>query len=390
MATVEVKPELIRWAIERSGLSIENLRKKFPKIDEWQSGKKQPTFKQLENFSKTTMSPLGTLFLEKPPKEELPIPDFRTHKNKPIKNFSPNLIDTIHTAQQRQQWVRSWLMEEGVEELDFVSSINVTRNIKTVAQEIRQSLELEPEWAESLSSWEIALQKLRNTIERSGVFIFSNSVVGLNNSRPLDPNEFRGFVLCDKYAPVVFLNDADTKSARIFTLAHELVHIWLGEDGVFNLENLFPAKGKTEIFCNSVAAEFLIPEYKLTQIWKEIKDSNRPFHNIANRFKVSPVVAARRALDLRLITKSRFFHFYEKDQNEWKELKLIRKKKKGGGNFYATQNSRLGRRFSSAIVRAASEGQILYQDAFRLTGMKGNTFHKFANIIRQRVRNEHE
>ena len=124
--------------------------------------------------------------------------------------------------------------------------------------------------------------------------MFSNGVVGLNNHRPLDPEEFRGFVLCDDFAPVIFVNDADTKSARIFTLAHEVVHVWLGTDGVFNLDKLMPAKDAVERFCNQVAAEFLIPAYKLTKRWEEASATDKPFHTIARWFKVSPLVAAPR------------------------------------------------------------------------------------------------
>ena len=391
MATpsVDVKPEMICWAIDRSGLPTEQLRKKFPKLDDWQSGAKQPTFRQLEQFARSTMTPLGSLFLDSPPHEELPVPDFRTQRDRPLKRFSPNLIDTIRMMQQRQEWMREWLLEEGADELDFVGSLSFGRNIKSAAQRIRQHLDLDPDWAEPLPTWETALRTLRTTVERSGILVFSNSVVGINNRRPLDANEFRGFVLCDRYAPVVFLNDADTKSARIFTLAHEVVHVWLGQDGVFNLENLMPAQEDTERFCNRVAAEFLIPEYKLAQRWEDASKTNRPFHSLAARFKVSPVVAARRALDLRLITKPEFFRFYEHDRDEWRRLKA-RQKRKGGGNFYATQRVRLGRRFSAAVVRAAREGRILYQDAFRLTGMKGKTFHTFAGEVRQKVRNEGE
>ena len=198
-----------------------------------------------------------------------------------------------------------------------------------------------------------------------------------------------GFVLCDPYAPVIFVNDADTKSARIFTLAHELVHVWLGQDGVFNLEKMMPTKEGTERFCNRVAAEFLIPAYKLEERWREAKGLAEPFRTIALWFKVSPVVAARRALDLRLITRPEFFRFYEQDLADWLERRR-EQQKKAGGNFYATQNVRLGRRFSAAVVRAAREGRIAYQDAFRLTGMKGSTFQQYADLVLKRVRDERE
>ena len=241
MPTFAVKPEILRWAVQRSGLPVRDLQEKYPKLNDWLQGTRQPTFRQLEQFARTTMTPFGTMFLDTPPVEKLPLPDFRTKNNAPVRSFTPNLIETIQTMQQRQAWMREWLLEDGAEPLTFVKSATAQRNVKSLAQEIRKQLELEPDWAESLATWEDALQKLRQAIERIGGVVFSSGVVGLNNRRPLDPEEFRGFVLCDPYAPVVFLNDSDTKSARIFTLAHELVHLWLGQDGVFNLENLMPA-----------------------------------------------------------------------------------------------------------------------------------------------------
>lgn len=390
MSTVAVKPELLRWAIDRSGLPTDVLLARFPKLDEWKTGERQPTFRQLEQFARTTMTPFGALFLDVPPKEELPVPDFRTKDDHPLKRYSPNLLDTIQTMQQRQAWLREWLIEEGSQPLDFVATANAAINFKSLAQHIRHRLDLDPDWAERLASWEDALNTLRKAIERIGIVVFSNGVVGLNNHRPLDPEEFRGFVLCDPLAPVVFLNDSDTKSARIFTLAHELVHVWLGQDGVFNLEKMMPAAQEIEGYCNRVAAEFLIPAYKLTERWGEAGATAKPFHTIAKWFKVSPVVAARRALDLRLITKAEFFQFYEQDRADWLARKAEDRKKSSGGNFYATQNVRLGRRFSSAVVRAAREGRILYQDAFRLTGMKGETFQTYADIVLKRVRDERE
>jgi len=390
MPTVTVKPELIRWAIDRSGLPADDLLEKFPKLDEWKTGERQPTFRQLEDFSKMTMTPLGFLFLDEPPEEGLPIPDFRTVGNTPIDRPSPNLIETIHTMQRRQAWMRELMIEEGHAQLEFVGTGKGISNFKSLAQRIRQELDLDADWAEALPTWEDALKTLRNAIERIGILVFSSSVVGLNNHRSLDPEEFRGFVLCDPYAPVVFVNSADSKSAQMFTLAHELAHVALGSDGLFNLVNMMPCDAEPERFCNRVAAEFLIPGYKLTQRWDEAKATSQPFHTIARWFKVSPVVAARRALDLRLITRPEFFQFYERDQEDWRRRKAEQRKKKGGGDFYRTQDVRLGRRFASAVVRAVREGRILYRDAYRLTDLRGETFNRYSAIVLQRIKDERQ
>ena len=390
MPTVNVKAELIRWAIDRSGLPVDHLLEKFHKLAEWRTGERQPTFRQLEDFAKTTMTPFGFFFLDEPPEERLPIPDFRTVGDTPIGRPSPDLIDTIHTMQRRQAWMRELMVEEGRVPLDFVGSGKRVSNVQSLAQQIRRELDLDADWAEPLSGWEEALRILRSAIERTGILVFSNSVVGLNSHRSLNPEEFRGFVLCDLYAPVIFVNSADSKSAQMFTLAHELAHVCLGTDGLFNLVNMMPSNEETERFCNRVAAEFLIPAYKLTERWHEAKTSGEPFHTIARWFKVSPVVAARRALDLRLITTPMFFKFYEQDREEWRRRKEEQRKKKSGGDFYRTQDIRLGRRFSSAVVRAAREGRLLYRDAYRLTDLTGETFSRYSDLVLQRIRDERQ
>ena len=391
MATVEVNPDLLRWAIDRSGLSMDTLYSKFPKLDAWLAAEKPPTFRQLETFARTTMTPFGVMFLNEPPEETIPIPDFRTKTDHSVDAPSPNLTATIQLMQLRQMWMREWLTEQGNDRLALVGSATLNRNPKSLAQEIRQALELTPEWAEQVATWELALTTLRRSIERAGILVFSNSVVGLNNHRPLDTDEFRGFALCDDVVPLIFINDADSKSARMFTLAHELVHIWLGTGGISNLINLLPSKDPTEKFCNRLAAELLVPAYKLNEVWPQVSQKSDRFLMIAKQFKVSPLVIARRALDLKLISKPEFFKFYNADRDDFlSRKKKLKSKEKSGGNFYATQNVRLGRPFSAAIVRATREGRILIRDAYRLTGLKGQTFDKYSERVQERVRNERE
>ena len=386
---VSVNPELIRWAIDRSGLAAKDLAEAFPRLDEWQRGERLPTFRQLERFAHKTMTPLGQLFLEKPPDEKLTIPDFRTAGDRPIGRPSANLMETIEGMRRRQAWMRDYVIEQGQEELEFVGSAKQSRNVVSLAARIRETLGLNTDWAEIHGTWEDALRTLRNSAERIGVLVTTSGVVGLNNHRRLDPQEFRGFVLCDSYAPLVFVNGADSKSAQMFTLAHELTHLWLGRDGLFNLIRTMPHEDEAEGFCNRVAAEFLVPGHKLSERWDEANATEQRFRTIARWYKVSPLVAARRALDLGLIGKAEFFVFYEQDQEAWRRRKAEdKKKRRGGPNFYDVQDVRLGKRFAYAVVRAAREGRLLYRDAYQLTDLQGETFNRYANRLIQRMKDE--
>ena len=187
--TVSVKPELIRWAISRSRLALDDLTTAFPKLGQWLGGEQQPTAEQLEAFAHRTMTPLGYLFLDEPPDEKLDIPDFRTVGDTPIDRPSPNLLEMIQVMKRRQAWMRDYLIEEGQEPLDFVASSMQARNVVSLAARIREKLGLNPDWAEVHSTWEEALRTFRSAAERIGVLVATSAVVGLNNHRPLDPQD---------------------------------------------------------------------------------------------------------------------------------------------------------------------------------------------------------
>jgi Zn-dependent peptidase ImmA (M78 family) len=218
---------------------------------------------------------------------------------------------------------------------------------------------------------------LRQQIETVGVLIVINGVVGNNTHRKLSTEEFRGFALCDGYAPLIFINGSDANAAQMFTMAHELAHLWLGEDGVSNFDALQPAPARVERLCNAAAAEFLVPARTLKACWAEAQQAQEHYQYLARRFKVSPLVAARRALDLQFATRDEFFAFYrdylDDDRRKRGESK--------GGHFWNTQNVRVGSRFGAAVVRAAKEGRLLYREAYRLTGLRGKTFDKFADSL---------
>ncbi len=378
MNTVDVKPGLIRWARERSGLTESGLTERFPKFALWEKGEASPTLKQLEAFAKKTLTPFGYFFLPEPPEEKLPIPDFRTVKDRGVRRPSPNLLETIYAMQRRQDWMREYLVEEAAGRLPFVGSVTLQSSRRDAARRIRETIGMTDGWAREHTTWTAALLALRRASESIGIIVAINSVVGNSNRRKLDPDEFRGFVLCDIYAPLIFINGADFKSAQMFTLAHELAHVWLGKDGVFDLPDLQPGANEVERFCNAVAAEVLIPSAELEAYWPKARRAGNPYQAIAAEFKVSPIVAARRALDLELISRVAFFAFWGDYRTDEQRRQAVKKAKKGGGDFYLGQEVKIGRPFGEAVVRAALAGRLLYRDAYRLTGLYGQTFDRFA------------
>jgi Zn-dependent peptidase ImmA (M78 family) len=376
---LSLQPHVLQWARERVGLEPETLARKIgvkpDRVYEWEESGRI-SLNQADKLAHHTYTPLGYLYLPEPVEDQLPIPDFRTFDDRQMTLPSPNLLETVQLMQRRQVWMREELIEAGSEPQTFVGSLELEESPEKAATAIRVALGLEAHWADEEQNWSSALRHLRDRIEAAGVLVVFNGIVGNNTHRKLDPNEFRGFALADGFAPLIFINGSDFKAAQIFTLLHELAHIWLGRDGVSNFEALEPAPNKIELFCNRVAAEFLVPEQALKLAWQQAPQGYECYDYLARRFKVSSIVAARRALDLALIDQTAFFDFY----NDWlNDERRHKQRGESGGSFWNNQNVRIGKRFGTAVVRAVKEGRLLYRDAYALTGLKGTTFDKFVN-----------
>ncbi|OHB77892.1 MAG: DNA-binding protein [Planctomycetes bacterium RBG_16_55_9] len=375
MSRVNVSKKVLRWAVSRSGHELDDLEQKFPRIHQWADEESQPTLRQLELLAKATLTPLGFFFLAEPPEERLPIPHFRTIQNETPAKPSPDLLESVQIMQRRQAWVREFLTEQGQGRLPFVGSSRREEEPRLTVQRMLATLVLDVGWAAEERTWTDALHTMCQAIEDAGILVVVNGILGNNTHRKLDPNEFRGFVLVDDYAPLVFVNGADGKAAQMFTLAHELAHVFYGSSAAFDLREMQPADDPIEQTCNRVAAEFLVPQDELREIWPSARQDSEPFQTIARRFKVSELVAARRALDINLINREAFLTFYRAYQSDERRAAADRQP---GGNFYDNQNLRIGQRFASAVIRAVKEGKLLYSEAYKLTGLYGSTFDHYA------------
>jgi Zn-dependent peptidase ImmA (M78 family)/transcriptional regulator with XRE-family HTH domain len=369
---------MLRWACERAGREPRDLAPRFPLLAQWEQGERQPTFKQLEAFAKATNTPFGLLFLPEPPDEPLPIPDLRTVAQRPARP-SPELLDTIYAMQRRQDWMREERLEAEADPLGFVGNARLGDEPIAVGQEMRRALGLDDGWASQVASWREAIGELRRRIEALGVMAVINGIVGNNTHRKLDVAEFRGFALTDRYAPLIFVNGADAKSAQMFTMAHELAHVWLGHEGegISGFEGVLPGDSRIERFCDQAAAEFLVPARELREYWREVGKLPDAFERVARYFKVSPIVAGRRAMDLRLVNRDSFFDFYGSyTRREGREAHAV-----GGGDFYNNQNTRIGAAFATSVIRAAIGGRLTFKVAYDLTGLRGGTFQEYARRL---------
>lgn len=378
MTRIPVNPELLTWARERAGLDTLALAGRFPKLGEWEAGELQPTLRQLEDFARAVHVAVGYLFLPVPPHVPLPIPDFRTVADRELSHPSPNLLDTIYLCQQRQDWFRDYARVHALPALDFSGSATLQHTPQRVAELMRKTLALSIAERQEMPTWTDALRQLIGKAEDAGVLVMASGVVGSNSHRKLSVDEFRGFALADDLAPLVFINGADSKAAQMFTLAHELAHLWLGESGISDPEAGRVAEPGVERWCNAVAAEFLMPLDLLRQDYQTKAPIADEVQRLARSFKVSTLVALRRLFDAGFIDASTLW------QNYQEELARIRRLDRGGsgGDFYRTLGARTGKRFARAVLSSTLEGQTLFQDAFRMLGVrKTSTFYEAAREL---------
>ena len=379
MTTVAASVPVLRWAAQRERLDDGDLAARFNKWPLWLSGEAQPTLRQLEDFARLTHTAIGYFFLPQPPAMALPVPDFRTLRDVALREPSSALLDTLYLCQQRQDWFRDHARVNGLPALAFVGSAGLQQQPEMVARRMREVMHLSTAERRELPTWTDALRQLIAKAEDAGVLVMASSIVGSNSHRKLDVGEFRGFALADDLAPLVFLNAADSKAAQMFTLAHELAHVWLGATGVSDSEAGRLPEQQTERWCNQVAAELLMP----LQATREARRPDAPvpqeIQRLAREFKVSTLVALRRLFDAGFMDQASLWQHYRDEQAR---LRSLDQGGSGGGDFYRTLGARTGKRFARAIVTSTLEGQTLFQDAFRMLGVrKTATFYEAAREL---------
>ncbi len=264
-----------------------------------------------------------------------------------------------------QDWYREFARSYGEQPLELVGSASLGDDVVATAERIRAALHFDLSERRQTPTWTEALRRCIGQADDAGVLVMVSGVVGSNNRRPLNPQEFRGFALADGLAPVVFINGADSKAAQMFTLAHELAHIWLGQSALSDAQALTTPDEATERWCNQVAAEVLAPLHDIRAASDTRAELRHELDRLARRFKVSTLVILRRLHDAGRLSSAELWAAYEE------ELERLRSLPKGsGGSFYLTLGARVSKRFGRAVVMSALEGRTAFTESFRLLGIK--------------------
>ena len=371
---VPVNPEVLQWALERSGISREDLSKRFKEIPEWECGTLDPTYNQMQKLSDALHVPSGYLLMSDPPDEKLPVEDLRTFNGGGTRRNSADLVETVYSCKTRQNWYRDFSKDTGLPRPGFVGNNTITEPPVEVAERMHIALDIRYNTLLNLGSAEEARRLLIKKMDLAGILVMSSGVVGNNTRRRLCPEEFRGFALSDRHAPVVFVNRNVTASEQLFTLANKLAHVWINSSVISNKRSVDDKKSSTkDDWCTKVAEQFLalllssrkpslhrkMPR-RLAQV-SHFRYTPRDVHSVSYfRSYTRP----RNYEDIITnISMSRIERSFDDGDNT-----AIEDKKSLRG-FYPALISRVGMRFAHAVVSRCLEGKMPYQDAYKMLGV---------------------
>lgn len=367
---VAVAPTLLLWAQERSKREEEALEKKFPAWREWLQEAKAPTIKQVEELAKYTHVPFGVFFLSEPPDVKLPIPDYRLGRHGDEVAPSQELLDVIAQSVKRQAWFEDYALRLGLDKA-AVTRVAEQDDPLGAARIAAQELSFGVADRARLKTRENARNHLRRTFESLGGLTVITSMVGNDNHRMLNRDEFRGFTLADSLVPLIFVNSSnESLSGQIFTFLHEYGHVMLGKTGLSDED---PGRSGTgvEDWCNTFAAEVLVPAQDLRAQFRPDLPLSEELDRLALRYMCSTLVILLKLRQIQMIDAAGFDSVFRIEEKKAAEaFAYQRLSNSGGGDFYANQPFRVGERLSRAVLADVGEGGTTFTDAFRVLGLR--------------------
>lgn len=369
---VQLNSDVLKWIIERVQ-SAEGTGPLTEILKSWEQGLKKPTFRQVEEMSRKTRIPFGYFFLMNPPKESDHFAEYRTISSSSLLHPSRDLIDTLDAMKDVQEWMKNHRISEGMDPFLFVGRTSGLSDPSAIAEDIREELCLREEWYLDFHDARESFRGVKLKSSDAGILVMMNGVVGNNTHRPLDVKEFRAFTLVDSHAPLIFINGRDSETGQLFSLLHELAHIWVGEDSLYNdPDGTGKERSGLEQLCNAVAAELIAPAAKFRNRWDQM--NGKPIdkvRSLASYFHCSGFVTARRALNLGRIRAEEYHLIISGLETK---ISQSDRKHSSGGDFYKTLQSRWDRSFILALNESARNGKTLYSEVYHLTGTNGKTF----------------
>lgn len=377
-----ITPVVLKWARESAGIGIDFAAAKVSvsaeKLKEWEEGKSQPTIRQAQILARTFKRPFAVLFLPEVPRDFQPLKDFRKPGSVPLTTSS---IFMIREIQQKQAWLREFYSDRKEAQSPFVGRYTVKNSPDTVAADILQILNIKPGHYHT----DNPVREWIDAAERNGIFISRTSFI--HSHLKISSEELQGFSIADPCAPFIFINSDDWKAPQLFTLVHELAHIWIAETGISNqIEPALEPKESldpVEWFCNKVAVAALMPAGLVLSLSPVVFQTSANVFKASGQFAVSSFALLIRALELGIITLPRYQDLkgqaeidYAEFQKRLAERAALQKEKSSGPDYFMLQLNRNSRLFTQTVLDAYYGGTIEPVQASRLLNVQVDKFNR--------------
>lgn len=381
-----ITPKILTWARESARMPVDVAASKIGKsievLEEWESGVSQPTIKQAEKLAKIYKRPFALFFLPEIPKDFHPLQDFRKSDSLELTTGS---IFIIREIQQKQAWLSDVLEENGEDKLPFIGKYTINDSPEKVAKDILLTLNINP----SNYTETNPIKEWVNKAELNGIYVSRTSFI--HSRLTLDKNEVQGFAIADPYAPFVFVNSKDWAAPQLFTLIHEIAHLWISETGISNEIEYEQTNSKThpvEIFSNEVAANILMPKELIFDLNPSLFNNPTEVFNTAKQLGVSSFALLYRAFNLSIIDLNKYKTLKHQATIAFKaflkreELKKEKQKKqKGGPNPYLLRLNKNSRLFTQFVLDGFKSGFVEPTQASFLLNTPINKFNKLESQL---------
>ena len=378
-----VNPEILAWARETAGLSLEDAAKAIQlktargqsgaqRLEALEQGEGEPSRAQLRRMAEKYRRPLITFYLREPPAQGDRGEDFRRLPGQAAPHFDPQLDALIRSVRARQSVVRSLLEDEEAHPLPFIGSKTIDNGAVKVAKSIVDTINFDLAEYRRKRDPAAAFAYLRDCLEGQGVFVLLIGDLGSHHSK-IAATGFRGYAISDRIAPFIVINDNDARAAWSFTALHEAAHLWLGQTGISGAAH----DRRVERFCNDVAGRILLPIAEMQELNDLTQQSFDEHVARISQFSaernVSRRMVAYQLLQSNIIDGGTYRRLAERFTDDWRKSKAKdpdSSNEAGAPSYYVVRRHRLGPALLRLAQRSVDGGVLSPTKAAQMLGVK--------------------
>ena len=374
LPALPINPNVLIWARERVGLSVEEAAEKVPvkveRLMAWEANDASPTINQARKLAKIYDRPFLEFFAADVPTvaDVALVPDYRLHRDAPTPKDEAARSEIQGWAETQRLNVLDLLEMLGDEPqtLPLALASNIDVPTEQAAERAREAIgfTVQEQIDIPASDKRLIPDRLRARMSDVGILVLKRAEI-----KKLG---IRGMCLFSEPLPIIVYGN-EAPGAQAFTLAHELGHVAIQSSGVSGPAATGSRVQRVEDWCNRFASDFLIPKSILADIWPKPERnmpeiSDEQLDEVARRFGVSPHAMLVRLVSLNYV-ESDFYWRIKRPQFLRDEADYTAPPMRSAYYGSRYKNS-LGNFYTGLVLEAWGTGAISGHNAAEFLGIK--------------------